>query len=122
MSLFSSDTVSVYRVILAEGALVDPAVWKDEIIFRHPAGTFEFFPACQEDLREDGGYPMGCCISCHPGNFLQPLFRGELPFVRTVYCCFAPDADNLDEEAFYPPLASRGTISCRCSILYLLTV
>jgi len=53
-------------------------------------------------------YAMRSSFSSHLRDFLQPFFRRELPFIRTVYCCFAPDADNLDKETFYSPSGEQG--------------
>ena len=50
------DPECVNRVVLTEGALVDPAVWKDKIVFRHSASAFKFFKWLQEYLGVDGRY------------------------------------------------------------------
>ena len=54
-----SDFVAIDRMILAERALVDPAVREDEIVFCHPAGTFKFFLWLQEYFWEYRCNPMG---------------------------------------------------------------
>lgn len=39
-----SNIIAVDRVILAQGTLVNPAIGKDEVVFRYPAGAFKTFP------------------------------------------------------------------------------
>ncbi len=99
--------IGVEGEIFTEGALVHPAVGKDEEVLRQLASTDEWFIGVEKNLGVDDMNVAVCSIGGHLGDDGEPLVRGDLQ----SFCGgggFASDANDLNEKAFDAKFFEQG--------------
>ena len=98
-------------MVLAERALVDPAVGEDEEVLGHQAGALEDLARIEIDLGKDHVDTAPGRLGRHLGHGGQPAGRLHLPGrggAGLAVGRVAAQADHLDEEAAHAKLLEQG--------------
>ena len=92
---------AVQGVIFAQGAAIDAAVGKDEIVIGHAPGTFERLVRFQENFWIGDANALVRHLTGHGQDVALPLFAGDLKIFHGALGAsgrLPPEADHLNEK------------------------